>query len=443
MPSITRGDTLHVEQSARAAGVDVQLIRVRLLNALGCPTRVILLETTIASLMVGRESAGYGLEALAEFMGFDSRRSVSRLLDESAAWQQAANVSFGTVIRGERNVRRVHKFLSNKLNAAAFFVLSQLESSADCTSPVITQIDELAESAIQLFLRRPLTVAQKPAATTPPAQPKPKRKRLHGRAAGGGSVISWDIYDKLPESLKDYGLRFFPIDGRTPRIWKYRQCATSNSVYLNDWHRRYPGTDWAILTGVLLKGGGYLVVPDIDLHGEGEQFGNGFKTLAQRENELGPLPETFTTGTLRDGQHRYFRSSIPLPTWSGELGPGLDCKGTGSGFVVAPWSEGYTVLKALAIVDLPESWENALNVLPKTQRRIPVGERHKYLRSVSYSMACRGKRFEEICAALYERLRFNCEPGGRTITERELMELAQSAKAKVDSTYRKHDMIVA
>ena len=41
-------------------------------------------------------------------------------------------------------------------------------------------------------------------------------------------------------------------------------------------------------------------------------------------------------------------------------------------------------------------------------------------------MACEGKQIEEILSVLYERLRFNCEAGGRTIQEDELVELASS-----------------
>lgn len=420
----------HVTQ---AASVDVQLIRTRLLNALGCPTRIMMLETTIASLMFGHESVGFGLEPLAEFLGYDSRKSVSRLLKESAEWQRAANVSFCKVIRGERNVRRVHQFICNRLNTAAFFVLSQLESNPDYTTPTLAQIDMYAEGAIQRFLRQPLTTAYKPASSTAKTPPGPKRKRRYGPAAAGGSVISWDIFEQVPTSLSGLGLKFFPVDAKAkkPRIWKYRQAASTNPAVLSNWKRRNHETDWAILTGEKMASGDCHAVIDLDRHGE--KFGNGFKTLALREKELGTLPETFTVKTPRDGEHRYFRSKIGLPTWSGELGPGLDCKGTGSGFVVAPGSAGYTVIKDLPIATLPEQWQDALNILPKARRRIPVGERHAYLRRVSYAMACQNKTIDEIRATLYERLHFNCESGGRTLTERELLQLAKSAKRKTDA----------
>src|ERR1041385_1988839 len=194
METITRKEPPDSNQYARNAAVDLQLIRTRLLNALCGPSRVMMLETTIASLMVGRESVGYGLEAIAEFLGYDNRRSVARLLKDSADWQRGANVSLCKVIRGSRNVRRIQQFISNRLNAAAFFVLSELELNPDYSTPTLAQIDKYAEAAIQRFIRLPLTIAQKPVASTPAPQPNPKRKRHHRAAAGGGSVISWDIF---------------------------------------------------------------------------------------------------------------------------------------------------------------------------------------------------------------------------------------------------------
>ena len=90
---------------------------------------------------------------------------------------------------------------------------------------------------------------------------------------------------------------------------------------LNNWIQRNRNTDWAILTGAKMGSGEFHAVIDVDWHGDGEKFGNGFKTLALREKELGILPDTFTVKTPHDGEHRYYRSKIPLPTWSCEIGP--------------------------------------------------------------------------------------------------------------------------
>jgi hypothetical protein len=403
-----------------------------------------MLETTIASLMLNRESIGFGLDALAEFLGYDNRKSVSRLLDASANWQQTANVSLCNVLRGERNVRRVHQFMFNKLNAAAFFVLSQLESHPDYSTPTLAQIDQHTEAAIQNFLRQPLITAYK-SATAPLSISKRTTRKYQRDPGGGGSVISWDIFEQLPRSLCGYGMRFLPSDAKRkkPRVWNYQQAASRDPLVLGKWKQRMRDTDWAILTGRKLEGGGFLVIIDFDRHGE--NFGDGFKTYALRARELSNLPETFTVATPggEGGEQRYFRSKIPLPTWSRALGPGLDCKGNNGGLVVAPGSTGYMVKLDLPIADLPTSWQDALNILPKTRQRIAVGERHNYLRRVSYAMACQGKQIEEIRAVLYERLRFNCDQGGRTISEEELLELARSARAKIDTADQMLDIIVA
>lgn len=317
-----------------SSGVDLQIIRTRLLNALACPTRIMMLETTIASLMVGRESVGFGLEAIAEFLGYDNRKTVARLLEESARWQRGANISICTVRRGERNVHRVHQFIFNRLNAAALFVLSQLESNLDYNAPGLARIDQYTEAAIQRFLRQPLSTASKPAMAPLPSAKRNTKKYQHN-PGGGGSVISWDIFEQLSRSLSGYGMRFVPIDAQTkkPRVWNYQQAASRNPAVIGNWKRRWRETDWAILTGTILDGGGFLVAIDFDRHGG--KFGDGFKTYALRARELGELPESFTVATPggEGGERRYFRSKTPLPTWSKALGPGLDCKGNNGGLV--------------------------------------------------------------------------------------------------------------
>ena len=173
--------------------------------------------------MLGRESCGFGLDGIAELLGYDNRKSVARLLDQSAAWQQAANVLLCKVIRGDRNVRRIHQFISNRLNTAAFFVLSQLESNPDYNTPTVVRIDQHIETAILRFIRLPLTTAKKAA----PESPAQQKRRRNYSAGGGGSVISWDIFEQVPRSLCGLGLKFFPVDAKAkkPRIWKYRQAA--------------------------------------------------------------------------------------------------------------------------------------------------------------------------------------------------------------------------
>jgi hypothetical protein len=85
----------------------------------------------------------------------------------------------------------------------------------------------------------------------------------------------------------------------------------------------------------------------------------------------------------------------------------------------------------LPIAVLPEVWENALAVSQTSRKQVSEGERHDYLRGCAFAMACHGKDVDEILVTLRQRLQFNCEHTGRSVTEVELRSLASSAVAKI------------
>lgn len=60
----------------------------------------------------------------------------------------------------------------------------------------------------------------------------------------------------------------------------------------------------------------------------------GENSLAELEMEHGLLPETFTVRTPRGGLHRWFKGS--LPTTASKLGPKIDTRGAGMGYVLLP-----------------------------------------------------------------------------------------------------------
>jgi hypothetical protein len=204
------------EAGEAAAMACLNLIRLRLLNNLSCPPSVAMIETVIASFMLGRESGRLGLEGLAELMGHSgspeaARKFAQRSLDVSSAWQKRANVETYKVTRGKRNVRRVTEFRSNRLNDAAIWVSQQVNNDAR-RLPLITKIDQYTEPAVSKFLRGPLAAVQRP--------PQPKK---HSQKQGR-SITSRDI--SLPVStvaqpalrLAQNGFRMFPVESKTPRI---------------------------------------------------------------------------------------------------------------------------------------------------------------------------------------------------------------------------------
>jgi hypothetical protein len=93
------------------------------------------------------------------------------------------------------------------------------------------------------------------------------------------------------------------------------------------------------------------VVLDVDpKHG-------GDATLAQFEKEHGNLPITWTV-TTGGGQHFYFDVESPVRNTVSQVGPGLDFKGAGNGYVVAPPSlhvsgNRYTWARGRALSDIP------------------------------------------------------------------------------------------
>lgn len=84
----------------------------------------------------------------------------------------------------------------------------------------------------------------------------------------------------------------------------------------------------------------------------------GQATLDALTAEHGPLPETFAVRTGSGGTHYYFSDPDSLwPNQAGQLGPGLDTRASGKGYVVAPPSRNakgaYSVLCFAPLADTP------------------------------------------------------------------------------------------
>lgn len=412
---------------------DVQLIRLRILNALSCPPSVMTLETTIASYMLSLGSARpvrLGLEGISELLGNPGqRRYAQRALNNSQEWQKRANVRLCRVTRGKRNERRVTEFDECNLNDAALLVAHKLSEDTR-QIPTLSKIDELVPLALAL-LREPLAEV-KPAKTKSSRLALPKTETEAAEACESPNTIK-------AVDLARRRFRMMPLEGKRPLIWKYNQAATCSEGVILAWAGRFRNPNWGILCGVPLPGGGVLSVVDVDDHGG--NFGNGYQTLNQRESELGRLPQTYTVTTSGGGRHFYFQSSKPIPTTHDLIGPGLDCKSAG-GFVVAV-AHGYDVVHDLPIAQLPIEWERALAVVHQPKKRIAEGDRHDYLRGVAYAMARDGKPADEILRKLRQRLEFNCDKQGRLIPDGELQQLAVSAAAKVSRANYMLDLISA
>lgn len=157
-----------------------------------------------------------------------------------------------------------------------------------------------------------------------------------------------------------------PLGKLTPQGVKE---ASTDSAVVAQWWQQYPEANVGLATG------GELVVLDLD----GPE---ALASIADREQQLGALPDTLEVGTGK-GSHRYYSkpAGSAVRNTAGEngkrgLGPKLDTRADG-GYVIAPpslhpsgkaysWQDTETQLAAL-----PAGW---LEFLTGTQKPEPRGE---------------------------------------------------------------------
>jgi len=173
------------------------------------------------------------------------------------------------------------------------------------------------------------------------------------------------------------GHRIFPCstDGKKVPLVAWRKPHAS-PLWTHDYIRQI--TDWwtewpdALIghpTGMRSSSSGPWceVVIDVDV----KRGAYGLETLAELEQDYGPLPETCTSRTRSGGQHRWFWTRAEVRNSAGKVGRreavGLDVRGEG-GFVIVPPSAGYewigdswmTPDGDVQLAELPDAWVNAL-----------------------------------------------------------------------------------
>jgi hypothetical protein len=97
--------------------------------------------------------------------------------------------------------------------------------------------------------------------------------------------------------------------------------ATVDAGIIRNWWTKAPDAN----IGIACAPSG-LVVIDVDPRNGGDE------TFGKLQNELGPVPQTWTVLTPGVGQHYYYRDQVG--EYAGTLGPGVDIKY--QGYVVAP-----------------------------------------------------------------------------------------------------------
>lgn len=136
------------------------------------------------------------------------------------------------------------------------------------------------------------------------------------------------------------GVKVFPVGAdKAPRTPNGFYDATVKAEVIKAW-------DWkGGMIGAAVAPG--TVIIDVDPRNGGD------RTLALLKSEGKVLPPTRTVKTKSGGFHHYFAVPEDVP-FRGKLGPGVDVKRAGKGYVVVPPSPGYKLLGDEAAADAPE-----------------------------------------------------------------------------------------
>lgn len=202
-----------------------------------------------------------------------------------------------------------------------------------------------------------------------------RQDRGQGGLQGGGRVTLLDA--ALDYASRGWRVLLLKPGGKEPLLKRGRGHlgATTDPAKIRAWWSKYPDAN----VGVLCGPESFEV---LDVDGEA-----GARSLAALEALYGPLPETREHRTPH-GRHLCF---LPggLSCSTHGLGPGLDTKGSGDGYVATPPSVvngiQYVVSKNVAVAPLP-AWllVELANAKKKTSRTLdesvvdtPEGERNK------------------------------------------------------------------
>ena len=141
-------------------------------------------------------------------------------------------------------------------------------------------------------------------------------------------------------------------DKRPMIKWQEYQQRRASLSEINEWYKQWSNANVGIVTGSISD----IVVLDIDpKHG-------GDKSLADWEQQYGPLPRTVEVKTGGGGRHLYFKHPGSVVHNKVGLLPGIDLRGDGGCIVVPPSihpsGNAYTWLKGhepgeIVISDLP------------------------------------------------------------------------------------------
>jgi hypothetical protein len=263
------------------------------------------------------------------------------------------------------------------------------------------------------------------AKNTPPTNNRLLEAAL-GYAALGLAVIP--LYQPIGGGCSCRRVAKCDSPGKHPRTKNGVKDGSTDPAVIHKWWSSWPDANVGIVTG---RPSGGLVVLDVD----GEK---GLASMAQLEQQQGPLRETWTVTTGGGGYHYSYLlpAGVTVNNSAGKLAPGLDIRCDG-GYVVAPPSlhasgQRYafnTSHDAGLMPALCPDWLLRLIHNPPAPESptgngavIAEGGRHDYLVRHAGAMTRRGLAPAAIAAALLEENHARCYP---PLLEEEVNEIAR------------------
>ncbi len=166
-------------------------------------------------------------------------------------------------------------------------------------------------------------------------------------------------------------MKVFPCHVATKAPYTSRGflSATDDPRVIDRWAWHYPGCLW-----------GFPIPPDVFVVDKDPRHG-GDVVLERLEAEHGRLPSTRTTRTRSGGDHTWLGAGgAEIRQTAGLLGPGLDTRTHGRGYVIVPPSAGYSWLSEGPIAPAPAWLVDMLRPVATPVRAItvPSGRRAGY-----------------------------------------------------------------
>lgn len=213
----------------------------------------------------------------------------------------------------------------------------------------------------------------------------PSRSPSTSWCSAGGSQLA-DLKEEAL-ALAAQGVAVFPVgQDKKPRNHNGFKGATTDPAIIEKW-------DW--------NGGGAIgaAIPDGHFVVDIDPRNGGDRTVAALLKARQVLPGTRTVSTQSGGTHRYYKLPDGVEgKLRGTIGPGMDIKASGKGYVLVPPSPGYALKWDSEIAEAPQ-WMLDEIVVPPADPTTQVASAPKFLpfvKGTPYGLSAMEREIEQL-----------------------------------------------